>query len=352
MDGLGFKAKVTTTIVSGSELACVMDGISASLSAAQQNTFPLLGHVPSVREVVLKPPAVHHPPAIHSSNTPSLRADHRVCANLFEENRGSQNDSVGVSTSFAWHEQHTKAHEDPVLQMFQSHPYVPLQDDGRLISKPRRGRCPSKSSHLPGFTPEQSSGLVRLMKDLFAKRPDIKQKASMSGVTSNRPMDILRAVAALQTPQFFSHCPKTSGLFKSRFSTFSTSLSDRAVFDQQTVNGVKHNTVAFQHTNSTRLVATWVIPPSSTSPASEWEVYNSLQQAGWEDDLEGIYVPGKRLCGEALRKAGFPQAVCDDIDSGYNFQFTTMPKVFHGKNYSSWQDNPVMAQSDFARLQS
>ena len=206
-----------------------------------------------------------------------------------------------------------------------------------------------RGSILTGFTQDESDDILRLSTKLREHRPDLGKSAKMNS-TSNRPVELLQAIAALQPIRFFSHCPKTSGSYHRRFENFSGSLRDRLRFESQMVNNKQFNTVAVKHTNSARMVATWVIPPRVNAPLEEWEIYNSVQQASWEDDLNGIYVPGLRLNGAALREAGFDQKICDDVDRGYELQLTKMPKVFHGKNYSSWQDYPETAVEDFEKL--
>ena len=68
----------------------------------------------------------------------------------------------------------------------------------------------------------------------------------------------------------------------------------------------------------------WRGRDSHAGPES-WEVYNACQQAAWEDNLEGVYAPGARLSGDQLRRAGFDEEICRDVEKGYSWRFDKLP---------------------------
>ena len=203
------------------------------------------------------------------------------------------------------------------------------------------------------LTAPQLHAVRKLVDDLQTVRPDIVQAGSRAGATSDRPMDTLRALVALvrEPPMFFSHCPKTFGPMKARFEAFSTSFQERLSFRQSKVQGHSRPTVSVRHTSQPRDIATWLIPPDSEAPDWEWHLYKECCQAGWEDNLQGIYVPGIRIDHEKVKETGFfSHAVHSDLEFGHMWRLRKLPPKFLGKNYSSWQDYPEPAEADFQAL--
>ena len=198
-----------------------------------------------------------------------------------------------------------------------------------------------------GFSSEETHSVQKLTDDLFVQRPELRELGSRKGASSDRPMDVLRALVSYTqgAKKLFSYCTK------SRFKSFASKLRERLRFTSSHVLGEHRPVVDVQHSHQDRTIATWVIPPDTEAPSWEWHRYRACVQAGWEDDLHGIFLPGLKLDHEKLRDTGyFSDEVVVDVREGHEWRLRKVPKTFLGKNYASWQDYPETAESDFQAL--
>ena len=197
------------------------------------------------------------------------------------------------------------------------------------------------------FSIEESDSVCRLAQDLLQQRPDLQHTGYRAGSSSDRPMDVLRSLLSysLGATELFSYCSK------SRFRTFANKLRGRLRFTSSTVLGEQRPIVEVRHSQQDRTIATWVVPPDDSAPDWEWHRYKACAQAGWEDDLDGIYLPGLKLNHEKLQSTGFfSDEVVSDVKRGHEWRLERVPKPFLGKNYASWQDYPETAEADFLAL--
>ena len=110
------------------------------------------------------------------------------------------------------------------------------------------------------------------------------------------------------------------------------------------------NTLSVKHSRTDRVVLHWRVPPEDNAPGWEWKLYDSYEQAHWQDTSGGVYSPGQRVDPDVLKAAGFSDYVVDGLREGFRYPMKQLPKISQLDNYKSFLQAGEASDADVQRL--
>ena len=166
--------------------------------------------------------------------------------------------------------------------------------------------------------------------DMKSRQPWLdSHRPSVPAGTAERPSDIKAYLVQRSSVYISCPCPK----IPFRQSYFQ--LLDRIHMAKRKVDDARRDVISVKRLNGLPTALHWTVPPSPSSPRWMHELHRAVSQPTDRDDVNDVFQPGARLDVPSLRKLGFSTKLCDELETGEQYDLLRLPDPFERGNYGS-----------------